>query len=75
MTVNKLAWPASSGAAALASSCLSESPVPAVVDKSAENTVTEYSLSTAHKLSRCKQIQSVENMGITYSPRIGVPVM
>lgn len=34
VTVSKSAWPASSGAAVLAASCLSESPDPGVVDRS-----------------------------------------
>lgn len=34
MTVSKLAWPASSDAAVLAVSCLSELPVPVAVDRS-----------------------------------------
>lgn len=34
VTLSKLAWPASSGAAVFAASCLSESPVPVVVGRS-----------------------------------------
>lgn len=36
VTVSKSAWPASSGAAVLAASCLSESPDPGVVDRTME---------------------------------------
>lgn len=53
MTVSKLAWPVSSDAAALAVSCLFESPVRAVAGRSERvtgNKTAEHSLSTGNEL-------------------------
>ena len=50
VTLSKLAWPASSGAAVFAASCLSESPVPVVVGRS-----TGMFRETKHVNKSCQQ--------------------
>lgn len=64
MTVSKLVWPVSSGAAVLVASCPSELPVPWVVDTSA--THTEYAnkippkIFTHYGLIKCNYLQLLD---------------
>lgn len=72
VTVSKLAWPASSGAAALAASCLSEWPVPWVVGMSTREIRQLHIIIEQPQIIKTHRIKQSYS---TYSSWVWVPIM